>query len=109
MFPSSSAGSRPCWGSLVLDVQVTRLSPGASGPIFPTYEKLSKTNGTPSLSSGSGRSVRWMWRCEAELFPLTGDHFQFDEAPTAERMTFDTVVDGKALRLIYSGQAMYRV
>ena len=46
---------------------------------------------------------------ETELFPLTGEHFQFGEAPTAERMSFDTIVDGKALRLIQSGQAMYRV
>jgi hypothetical protein len=45
---------------------------------------------------------------ETELFPLAGASFQFGEAPTAERMSFDTIVDGKALRLIQSGQAMYR-
>ena len=45
---------------------------------------------------------------ETELYPLSGEHFQFGEAPTAERMSFDAIVDGKALRLIHSGQAMYR-
>ncbi|CAN5332081.1 hypothetical protein BH09CHL1_BH09CHL1_02610 [soil metagenome] len=45
---------------------------------------------------------------ESELFPLGEGTFQIDASPSAERITFDAIADGLALRANIGGQAYYR-
>lgn len=45
---------------------------------------------------------------EMELFPLGDGRFQIDESPSAERIAFDAIADGVALRASLGGQSYYR-
>lgn len=45
---------------------------------------------------------------DSELFPLGDGAFRIDEAPSAERIVFDAMADGVALRATMNGQPYYR-
>jgi hypothetical protein len=45
---------------------------------------------------------------ESELFPLGDGRFRVEEAPSPERITFDAIADGVAVRATMNGQAYYR-
>lgn len=45
---------------------------------------------------------------ETLLKPVDADSFQVGEEPTAERIRFDTVINGKAIRAELSGKFFYR-
>jgi len=52
--------------------------------------------------------IAWGRGIESELFELPGGSFRVDDVPSPDRISFDVIEQGQALRATLNGQAYYR-